>query len=96
MQHARSIKNEDEVACLKHAAAIADAAHHRIAQTIEPGAKETDIQAAASAIMRRDTAPYPWRPNSKAAASRMPVRPTSAFCATVFESAIVPYKNLPT
>ena len=53
MQYSRSIKNEDEVACLKHAAAIGDAAHHRIAQTIEPGAKETDIQAAASEIMHR-------------------------------------------
>ena len=61
MQHSRSIKNEDEVMCLKHAAAIADAAHHRIAQTIEPGAKETDIQAAASEIMHRLGAQ--WVPN---------------------------------
>ncbi|MCH2130237.1 MAG: Xaa-Pro peptidase family protein [Pirellulaceae bacterium] len=61
MQHARSIKNQDEVMCLKHAAAIADAAHHRIAQTVEPGAKETDIQAAASEIMHRLGAQ--WVPN---------------------------------
>ena len=40
MQHSRSIKNEDEVACLKHAAAIADAAHHSIAQTIEPESRK--------------------------------------------------------
>ena len=61
MQNSRSIKNEDEVMCLKQAAAIADAAHHRIAQTVEPGAKETDIQAAASEIMHRLGAQ--WVPN---------------------------------
>ena len=51
MQNARAIKNEDEIMCLKHGAAIADAAHHRIARTIQPGIKETDIQAAASHVM---------------------------------------------
>lgn len=51
MQNARAIKNEDEIMCLKHGAAIADAAHHEIAKTIEPGAKENDLQAAASYIM---------------------------------------------
>ena len=51
MQHSRVIKNEDEIMCLKHGAAIADAAHHRIARTIQPGIKETDIQAAASHVM---------------------------------------------
>lgn len=39
--------------CLKHGAAIGDAAHHHIAKTIEPGARETDLQAAASAIMHK-------------------------------------------
>lgn len=53
MQHARSIKNQDEIACLKHAAAIVDAAFHKIAQAIVPGAKENDLQAAASAEMHR-------------------------------------------
>ena len=61
MQNSRSIKNEDEIMCLKQAAAIADAAHHRIAQTVEPGAKETDIQAAACEIMHRLGAQ--WVPN---------------------------------
>ncbi|MAE68010.1 MAG: aminopeptidase [Phycisphaeraceae bacterium] len=61
MQNARAIKNVDEVMCLKHAAAIADAAHHRIAQTVAPGARETDIQAAASEIMHRLGAQ--WVPN---------------------------------
>jgi Xaa-Pro aminopeptidase len=53
MQNARAIKNEDEIMCLKHGAAIADAAHHHIAKTIEPGVKETDIQAVASSIMHK-------------------------------------------
>ena len=53
MQHARSIKNEDEIAILKHAAAIVDAAFHKIAQTIAPGVKENDLQAVASAEMHR-------------------------------------------
>ncbi len=53
MQHARSIKNEDEIMCLKHGAAIVDAAFHRIAQTIAPGMKENDLQAVASHEMHR-------------------------------------------
>jgi len=53
MQHARAIKNEDEIACLKHGAAIVDAAHHSIARTIQPGIKENDIQAVASHTMHR-------------------------------------------
>jgi Xaa-Pro aminopeptidase len=53
MQYARSIKNEDEIMCLKHGAAIVDAAFHRIAQTIQPGMKENDLQAAASHEMHR-------------------------------------------
>lgn len=47
MQHARAIKNEDEVMCLKHGCAIVDAAFHKIAQTIQPGMKENDLQAVA-------------------------------------------------
>ena len=43
MQHARAIKNEDEIMCLKHGAAIVDAAFHKIAQTIQPGMKENDL-----------------------------------------------------
>ena len=53
MQNARAIKKEDEIMCLKHGAAIADAAHHEIAKTIEPGAKENDLQAAASSVMHK-------------------------------------------
>ena len=53
MQIARSIKNEDEIMCLKHGAAIVDAAFHKIAQTIQPGMKENDLQAAASHEMHR-------------------------------------------
>ena len=53
MQYARSIKNEDEIMCLKHGAAIVDGAFHRIAQTIAPGIKENDLQAAASHEMHR-------------------------------------------
>lgn len=53
MQHARSIKNEDEIMILKHAAAIVDAAFHRIAMEIRPGAKENDLQAVASHEMHR-------------------------------------------
>jgi len=53
MQYARAIKNEDEIMCLKHGAAIVDAAHHKIAQTLQPGAKETDLQAIASYEMHR-------------------------------------------
>ena len=53
MQYARAVKNEDEIMCLKHGAAIVDAAFHRIAQTIQPGIKENDLQAAASHEMHR-------------------------------------------
>ena len=53
MQHARAIKNEDEIMCLKHGAAIVDAAFHKIAQTIQPGMRENDLQAAAAHEMHR-------------------------------------------
>ena len=53
MQYARAIKNEDEIMCLKHGAAIVDAAFHKIAQTIQPGMKENDLQAVASHEMHR-------------------------------------------
>jgi Xaa-Pro aminopeptidase len=53
MQHARAIKNEDEIMCLKHAAAIVDGAFHKIASTIAPGMKENDLQAAAAHEMQR-------------------------------------------
>ena len=53
MQYARSIKNEDEIAILKHGAAIVDAAFHRIAMEIRPGAKENDLQGVASHEMHR-------------------------------------------
>ena len=53
MQHARAIKNEDEVMCLKHAAAIVDGAFHKIASTIAPGVKENDLQAVAAFEMQR-------------------------------------------
>ena len=52
MQYARAIKNEDEIMCLKHGAAIVDAAFHKIASTIAPGVKENDLQAVASHEMR--------------------------------------------
>jgi len=61
MQYARAIKNEDEIMCLKHGAAIGDAAHHRIARTIAPGIRETDIQAAAAHIIH--TLGAQWIPN---------------------------------
>jgi len=53
MQYARAIKNEDEIMCLKHGAAIVDGAFHKIAQTIAPGMKENDLQAVASYEMHR-------------------------------------------
>ena len=53
MQYARAIKNEDEIMCLKHGTAIVDAAFHKIAQTIQPGMKENDLQAVASYEMHR-------------------------------------------
>ena len=53
MQHARAIKNEDEIMNLKHGAAIVDGAFHAIAQTIAPGMKENDLQAVASHEMHR-------------------------------------------
>ena len=53
MQYARAIKNEDEIMCLKHGAAIVDAAFHRIASTIAPGVKENDLQAVAAHEMHR-------------------------------------------
>ncbi len=61
MQYARAVKNEDEIMCLKHGAAIVDAAHHEIAKTIQPGVKENDLQAAASSIMHKLGAQ--WVPN---------------------------------
>jgi Xaa-Pro aminopeptidase len=53
MQYSRAIKNEDEIMCLKHGAAIVDAAFHKIASTIAPGVKENDLQAVASHEMHR-------------------------------------------
>lgn len=53
MQYARSVKNEDEIMCLKHGAAIVDGAFHKIAQAIAPGVKENDLQAAAAHEMHR-------------------------------------------
>ena len=58
MQNARAIKNEDEIMCLKHGAAIVDAAHHHVAKAIEPGIKENDIQAIASAVMHQHGAQW--------------------------------------
>ncbi|RKZ73082.1 MAG: aminopeptidase P family protein [Gammaproteobacteria bacterium] len=58
MQHARAIKNDDEIMCLKIGAAIVDAAHHEVAKTIEPGAKENDLQAVASYIMHKHGAQW--------------------------------------
>ena len=58
MQNARAIKNADEVMCLKHGAAIVDAAHHHVAKSIEPGIRENDIQAVASAVMHRHGAQW--------------------------------------
>ena len=53
MQYARAVKNEDEIMCLKHGAAIVDGAFHKIASTIAPGMKENDLQAAAAHEMHR-------------------------------------------
>ncbi len=43
MFHARSIKNEDEIACLRYSCHMADAAFADIADAIRPGIRECDL-----------------------------------------------------
>ncbi len=43
MFHARSIKNEDEIACIRMACDIADAAFHDIQKSIHPGVRECEL-----------------------------------------------------
>jgi Xaa-Pro dipeptidase len=49
MLEARAVKNEDEIACLKMIAAIADAVWFRVWESLRPGMRYADIGAVASA-----------------------------------------------
>ena len=49
MLEARSIKNQDEIDCLKTAAAIVDVVWYRIWENLKPGIKDTDLATVASA-----------------------------------------------
>ena len=49
MLEARSIKNQDEIDCLKTAAAIVDGVWYRIWENLKPGIKDTDLATVASA-----------------------------------------------
>lgn len=53
MLSARTIKTPDEIQIMADACSIVDAAFHRVARAIEPGAKENDVQAAASHELHR-------------------------------------------
>ncbi|MCC8189630.1 MAG: Xaa-Pro peptidase family protein, partial [Planctomycetes bacterium] len=53
MLEAREIKTDDEIAIMMNAAATVDAAFYKMAQTIRPGARENDLQAASAAEMHR-------------------------------------------
>ena len=53
MLKARMIKCDEEIDIMRNAAAIVDAAFYKMAQTIRPGARENDLQAAASAELHR-------------------------------------------
>ena len=88
MQYARAVKNEDEIMCLKHGAAIVDAAFHRIAQTIQPGIKENDLQAAASHEMHRAGRPL-------CRSHQRPVYAQSAVLAGIVASTPVSTTKLP-
>ena len=49
---ARAIKTKDEINCFKMAAAIADAGHYAVYETLKPGVRDKDVSAAAyKAIM---------------------------------------------
>ncbi len=47
MLEARTVKTRDEIACLKQAAAIADAGFYAIYEALRPGVRDIDVQAAA-------------------------------------------------
>lgn len=49
MLEARSIKNQDEISCLKMAAAIVDGVWFRVWESLKPGRKDTDLAVVASA-----------------------------------------------
>jgi Xaa-Pro aminopeptidase len=49
MLEARSIKNQDEISCLKMAAAIVDGVWFRVWESLKPGRKDTDLATVASA-----------------------------------------------
>lgn len=49
MLEARSIKNQDEISCLKMAAAIVDGVWFRVWESLKPGKKDTDLATVASA-----------------------------------------------
>lgn len=50
---AREIKNEDEIQIMMQAAACVDGAFYKMAQTLRPGSKENELQAAAAAELHR-------------------------------------------
>jgi Xaa-Pro aminopeptidase len=51
MQHARKIKNIDEVALLDHSAALVDACYEEIHRALRPGVRENDIVALANRML---------------------------------------------
>jgi Xaa-Pro dipeptidase len=53
MLSARTIKTKDEIQILTDGAAAVDAAFHRVARAIQPGARENDIQAEAAHELHR-------------------------------------------
>lgn len=53
MLEARTIKTDDEIAIMCHAAATVDAAFYKVAQFIRPGVRENEIQAVAAHELHR-------------------------------------------
>jgi Xaa-Pro dipeptidase len=51
MTEARRIKTQDEIYCHKMAATFASMAYYHVAKILRPGMRETDIRAAATAVM---------------------------------------------
>lgn len=65
MQEAKTIKNTDEINCLKMVAAITDAVWFRIWESLKPGVKDTDLMRVASSAAfefgAESAAPGGWR-----------------------------------
>lgn len=53
MMDARMIKTDEEIMCLRNAAATVDAAFYKMAQAVHPGIRENEIQAVCSAELHR-------------------------------------------